>query len=305
VKALRLLLDHAGLKIVSLVLAVLLWSVIAGEKTLEVGFVVPLELQNVPPNVEIVSGVPDAIEVRVRAAAAIIQQIDNEDLAVQLDISDVSPGERIFHLSDAVVRRPFGVTVVRLSPAILTLTLEDTEHKTMPIDVRTAGELAEGYEIAEVSCDPAAVVVAGPRSRLAMLTRVYTETVNIAGAHENVVKKVSVGTDEPLARIDGDPHAMITIRVREKEGTRIFENIPIEVRGGSARIRPDRVRVTITGPLSKIADVELDALRAFVEAQEIRSPEKVRVAIENAGDISSISVQAIEPESVLLVPIRR
>jgi YbbR domain-containing protein len=302
---LRIILDHFGLKIVSFVLAVLLWSVIAGEKTLEVGFVVPLELQNVPSSMEIVSGIPDTIEVRVRAAAAIIQQIDSNDLAVQVDISEVSPGERIFHLSDAAVRRPFGVSVVKLSPAILTLTLEYTERKTVPVDVRTAGSPADGFEVVKIACDPDEVVVAGPRSRLMTLTSAYSETVSLTGAREDIVRKVSVGVDEPLARIDGDPYAEVIIDVREKSAERVFENVPIEVRGFSARVRPDHVRVTVTGPVSRVDSVEINAVRAFVEARETGGTGQARVAIEIAGEHSSVAVQSVDPELVLLLPGRK
>ncbi|MBN2371738.1 MAG: YbbR-like domain-containing protein [Vicinamibacteria bacterium] len=298
----RILLDHFGLKLISLALAVFFWSVIAGEKTLEVGFVVPLELQNVPPSVEIVSGAPDTIEVRVRAAAAIIRLINVDDLAVRLDISNVTPGERIFHLTDAIVRRPFGVSVVRLSPAVLTLMLDHTERKTVPISVRTTGGVADGFEAIDAACDPGKIVVAGPRSRLVKLTSAYTETVSIADAKEDVVKKVSVGIDEPLARIDGDPNVTATIRVREKEATRVFEKTPVEARGGSSRMRPGAVRIVIAGPVSSVEGVDDKAVRAFVDAREVGSPVQARVEIEIAGERPSIAVRSIEPEFVTLIP---
>ena len=46
------LFDNLPLKAVSLGIAVVLWFVIAGEKTSERGLAVPVELQNVPSNLE-------------------------------------------------------------------------------------------------------------------------------------------------------------------------------------------------------------------------------------------------------------
>ena len=44
---------HAGLKLLSLGLAVLLWMVVAGEETVERGLRVPLELVQFPPGLEL------------------------------------------------------------------------------------------------------------------------------------------------------------------------------------------------------------------------------------------------------------
>ena len=58
-------LDNLPLKLASLALAVLLWFVIAGEKTSEMGLSVPVELQNFPKDLELTGDPVDTVEVRL------------------------------------------------------------------------------------------------------------------------------------------------------------------------------------------------------------------------------------------------
>ena len=49
---------------------------------------------------------------------------------------------------------PFGVKVVKISPAVLTFHLERTLEKVVPIRPRLLGRPAEGFEVAEVTSEP-------------------------------------------------------------------------------------------------------------------------------------------------------
>jgi hypothetical protein len=58
---------HLGLKVLSVVLALLLWMIVSGEEMVERGLRVPLELQQVPVGLELTGEVPATVDVRVRA----------------------------------------------------------------------------------------------------------------------------------------------------------------------------------------------------------------------------------------------
>ena len=49
---------HLGLKVLSVVLALLLWMIVSGEEIVERGLRVPLELQQVPVGLELTGEVP-------------------------------------------------------------------------------------------------------------------------------------------------------------------------------------------------------------------------------------------------------
>src|SRR5438552_6418231 len=249
-------LDNLPLKLASLALAVLLWFVIAGEKTSEMGLSVPVELQNFPKDLELTGDPVDTVEVRLRASPGIIQRLTPGDVSAHIDLVDAHEGERIVHLTPDSVRVPFGVTVVKVSPAIITLNLERTLQKTVPVRPRLLGRPAVGYEVSEVGAEPAEVRIAGPKSRVQEVESAFTEPVVVDGAETTVMEHVNIGLEDPLLRIQGSPRVRVSVRIRQVEQTRTFDGLPLEVRGGSFTARPPRVTVVLGGPASVLAQVE-------------------------------------------------
>src|SRR5689334_6701295 len=122
--------EHLPLKLLSVGLAAALWFVIAGEKTSEMGVNAPLELQNFPKDLELTGEPINAVEVRLRASPGIIQRMDPSEVSAQVDLTGLKEGEHIIHLTPEAIRIPFGVKVVKITPASLTLDLERTLEKT-------------------------------------------------------------------------------------------------------------------------------------------------------------------------------
>src|SRR5262245_20736620 len=139
---LRRFMHDLPLKLLSLIIAILLWSVVAGEKTSEIGMTVPVELQNLPNDLELASTTINTVEVRLRASPGIIQRLGPGEVAAHIDLAGFGEGEHIFHLTDRSLRHPFGVNVVKIRPSSLTLNLERTLQRDVPIKARTFGRLA-------------------------------------------------------------------------------------------------------------------------------------------------------------------
>ena len=209
----RWLLDNIALKVVSLALAVMLWFVIAGEKTSEMGLQVAVELQNFPKDLELTGDAVNAVEVRLRASPSIIQSLGPGDVSAHVDLSGVLEGEHIVNLTADSIRIPFGVQVVRINPSTLTLNLERTVQKTVPVRPRVLGRPAPGHEVVEVTSSPAEVRVTGPKSRVQEVEGAFTEPVSVEAADTTVVENVNLGVDDPLLRIQGSPRVRVTARI--------------------------------------------------------------------------------------------
>jgi hypothetical protein len=113
---------HLGLKLLSVGLAVLLWMVVSGEQVVERGLRVPLELQRVPSGLELQGDFPTTVDVRVRGSSGALSRMAAGDVVAVLDLSGTEPGHRMFHLSPAQVRAPFGVDVVQVIPETVMMT---------------------------------------------------------------------------------------------------------------------------------------------------------------------------------------
>ena len=147
---------HIGLKVVSIVLASLLWLLVSGEQTVERALRVPLEFTNLPPQLELVGEPPTVVDVRLRGSSGTMSRIAAGELAAVLDVRTAKPGQRLFHLTAGDVRAPFGVEVVQVAPASVPLTFEESGSKMVPVAARITGDPAPGFVVTSVTVEPAA-----------------------------------------------------------------------------------------------------------------------------------------------------
>jgi YbbR domain-containing protein len=301
----RWLLDNLGLKLVSLGLALVLWFVIAGEKTSEMGVMAQLELQNFPRDLELTGDLANVVEVRVRASPEIIQRLQAGDVSARVDLAGTVEGERIVHLSAESIRVPFGVTVVKVAPSTLTLNFERTRQRTVPIRPRVSGRPAPGYELAELTSEPGEVLISGPRSRVEGVESAYTEPVAIDKAEMDVVDEVNLGLDDPMLRLQGARRVRVTARIREQWQTRRLEGLPVQVRNGSGSARPERVAVVLKGPASVVKSLAAGDVTSYVDAAQAGNGGRLAVAVEVASGHAGVEVAAVEPAEVTLVRARR
>jgi YbbR domain-containing protein len=296
------LLDNLPMKAVSLAIAVVLWFVIAGEKTSERGLSIPVELQNVPTNLEMTGEAINMVEVRLRASPGIIHALGPGEISAQVDLAGSGEGERIIHLNPETIRVPFGVRVVKITPSILTLNFEKTLQKVVPVRPRLLGRPAAGREVTEVTSDPAEVRISGPKSRVQEVESAFTEPVSLDGATTDVTEAVSVGLEDPMLRLLDAPQVKVTARVAEVKGRRVFEALAVAVKGGSAQPRPASVQVTVTGPLSVLGRLTPEDLHPYVIVDPgAPSPAgAAKVALDLPPAFSGLSVVLIEPAELSL-----
>ena len=83
---------HLGLKVLAIMLASVLWFTVAGEHVVERSLRVPLAVRNLPPNLEIVGDLPEAVDVRVRGSAAQLSRLDAGDVVAMLDLATARTG---------------------------------------------------------------------------------------------------------------------------------------------------------------------------------------------------------------------
>ncbi len=290
----RFLLDSVALKLMSLGLAALLWYVIAGEKSSEMGVVVPLELQNFPKELELTGEAVDSVEVRLRASPGIIRRLVPSDISAQVDVAGTAEGERVVHLTPESIHVPYGVRVVKINPSTLTLSFERTVQKTVPVRPRLLGHPAPGFEVGDIVSEPPQVRVIGPRTRVQEVESAFTEPVSVTGAGAPVTADVNVGLEDPLLRIQTERRVRVTVTVREVEEERVLEGVDVD-----GVTRPETVAVTVAGPASAVRGLTLDQLRVRPRAG-VPGAGKVPLVAEIVPPHPGLVVRAITPSEVLV-----
>ena len=293
------------LRLASLALAAGLWFVIAGRQTAERGVTVPVEFRNVPRDLETTGDAVNNVDVRLRASPGLINSLESGKLLATIDLAGAAEGERIVQLTPGMIQVPYGFRVIKITPSLLTLNLERTERKTVPIRPRVIGRPAPGFEVAEVASDPAEVRVAGPRSRVQEIESAFTEPVSVEGADRTAAVLVNVGLEDPLLRLEEGSRVQVTAHVREVQEKRTFAGLRVHAQGRPARLTPSRVAATVAGPASQVRTLEAADLTAYVTLpREGVVPPRLPVAIDVASGHAGVAVLETRPAHVSVRVLR-
>jgi YbbR domain-containing protein len=201
--------------LVSVLLSVALWLLVAGERTVERTMRIPLELTNLPPRLEPVGATPDAVDVRVRGASTALGRLSAGDLLAVMDLQQARAGSRLFHLDPSDVRAPFSVEIVQVQPTSIAMSFEPTETKIVMVTPQVEGEPAPGRRIGAITCDPPTVVIAGPATAVRALNEAITEPVSVANATDTVVEVVTVGVIDPIVRVPSTRSVTVTVTLKK------------------------------------------------------------------------------------------
>ncbi len=180
----KLLTENWTLKLISLVFALLLWMFIMGERRLEVGYLVPLELQNIPKGMMIANEVPSLVDVRISGPRTLLMKVSPNDISIVVDLADLKPGLTTFKRLEERLNLPSGLRVTRLSPSFIDMKLERIKSKEVPIKIALHGEPMSGFQVGRISATPDKVVVEGGETELKGVTEVTTEEVDLTGINE-------------------------------------------------------------------------------------------------------------------------
>ena len=216
----KLFLEDWGLKLLALAIAFALWLGVTGQNkpvTLRVSGVQLNFLQ--PAGLQISNDPPATVDVILTGSKDKLDRITPRDLIANVDLSDQRAGERIIKLSlDRVkVDLQEEVKIQGFHPATVAIRLEPLIEAQLDVEVRFEGKLPEGYEVSNVSVNPAKVRLRGPADRINALRKAITETVWLDDKKGSFnVSHVEVSVPDPKIDIL-DPAVDIHVEVTEKK----------------------------------------------------------------------------------------
>jgi len=179
----RLFVKNWGLKVFSLILAVILWLILVPEEKVAIEKIlsIPLEASNIPAHMELVEKPVSLVEVTLRAPSRLINQIMVSNLSVLLNLENASAYQEDYPLYPNMISLPTGAEVVRIYPNRVHLKLEETKAlmlEVVPSIIRES--VRPGYRLDKVEVDPAQVLVKGPNSKLNERDKVRTVPIDLA-----------------------------------------------------------------------------------------------------------------------------
>jgi YbbR domain-containing protein len=292
-----------GLKILAILLASLLWLTVAGEHVVERSIRVPLEFRNIPEALEIVGNTPDTVDVRLRGSSAVLSRLQAGDIVANIDLANARSGSRLFHIRNDEVRAPYGVEVSQVVPATLSLELEKSARRRVPVVPAIEGDPSPGFVVGRYTVEPATVEIVGPDSHVRQVAEATTEPVSVKDAKTRVRDGVTIGVADSSVRLSQAQSANVIVEIWPAPVERRMPEVPVRWRnlgtGLRAQVSPQLVHVTVRGSKDPLAALRGDSVQAFVDLAGLGSGKyNLRVQVDPA---ESFGVVAIDPAVVTVI----
>ncbi len=214
----RFLTENAAWKLLSVLIAVFLWALVASEPQLAAFAIAPVEYKNLPDDLEISSEPVAAVSLQLRGPSGELRGIDDGGLrpAVILDMSGVRPGERTFAINSSNVKLARGVRLERAIPSEVRLQFERRASKSVPVRPRFTGEGTNGYVVASWSVGPPELTIVGPADHVARIREVITDPIDVANVVGTYEFRVNAYVGDPYVRFQSSPLVAVSVTVRKR-----------------------------------------------------------------------------------------
>ena len=188
----KVFLENLGFKIVSVLLAVMLWFFVTSRGQSEMSIDVPLEYKNIPAGLEIVNHSMKTVTLNIKGQERFMKNIRLSDIRVPLDLSKAKKGEGIYYIDRHDIRLPRSISIMNINPASVRITTEETMTKTVRVLPLFTGEPARGHYIKSVEVSPQYVVIEGVRSEIMKIGSIKTEPLDISGYRETTTQTLKL-----------------------------------------------------------------------------------------------------------------
>lgn len=249
-------------------------------------------------------------QVTVRGLQADLATIASVNLDVNLsnqrDGTTVVDNELVAH---SITGAPVDVSITPNRGKVTLSVRQDFVQRTLPVMPVLSGQPAPGYRITSISVEPSAIFVSGPADRMATLTQLSTEALQITNA---------TGEIRRLQNID----APANLSLDRRTVTVIVQVKPIDCAAGTTgaacgtytiQVAPTaegqppgllisgalRVTVQLTGPLTLLDTIQPGQITAKVSlAGAVAGTSSYPVTVTVPANLASQGVKAEQPSPI-------
>ncbi len=267
----RLLFHNLGYKLLSILLAVIVWAIIQGEQVQEVGTEVHVTI-HVAPGYGVRGDLQRVKAATIRGPQAWLIEVPQK-LAADVFIPPGKLGRYRIRLSKDDVKNLNERLELVIHEPYIDLFVDRIGERTLPVKEVIHGSPPEGFAVENVTIEPKTVTVKGVRSDLLKLRYVYTEPIDVSGmqeSHRNEVKLMNPGFG-PNAL--GTEKAEAFILIGDGKSKKRFAQVPIQLVGvvGKASVKPQTISVSVQAGPEVLAKLKKSDVTALVDAKDLEA----------------------------------
>lgn len=181
------------LKIISFILAIILWYFVVLGKPIEEILEIPILLKNSKSNY-LAEINPSEVILKVEATRKILRTFPNKNLKIEIDASRYSPGVHQIRTPIEKLNLPSDLKIKEVKPEMITLIIKKLITKKLPI--KPSFEIEKSFpKRFKLIIKPSYVTVKGPVDSIYNLSYIKTQPLDISELREK--KEMEIDLDLP------------------------------------------------------------------------------------------------------------
>ncbi len=219
------LFENLGLKLASLLLALLVYAHVVTDQEREATVQIPIAAVGLADTLTSVGKLPPRVAVKVRGKWKDLIRLNLTRPFLSIDLATAKPGPfRTSITADDISRRALPPELTRLitvtevlDPRSVDLAIEPKATRSLPVRARVVGTPASGYVLdREPDVEPDSVRVVGPARLVQEIDTLYTVAVDITGERERIQRQVALALPANVANLE-TRRCVVTIRLARVE----------------------------------------------------------------------------------------
>jgi YbbR domain-containing protein len=216
------LFKNLGLRFMALILAVLVWAMIAGrersysEKTMDVN----VEYYGGQDRIDVRSVRPEKVRIKIRATSQQLNKITAEDFRIRINLQNVSEGTHNFW-TENYLQFPEGIEITAIQQKMIEVAVKEFMTREVPTRVRYKGKMKPGIRLIDRRVVPEKVKIFGYKSQIADLEEVEAaEWVNLSEIEESTVIKIPLKKEAIILKFEDTDTVEVHITVENMNKTK-------------------------------------------------------------------------------------
>jgi len=295
----RAFLDNAPLKFVALVLALTLFILVHSDEGVYTGVNVGVSYTLGNDQV-LVQPPPSYVGVTVRGSRRAIRRLDESEIdRIRIDLTNHTGTE--FEFREDMIHLPDGLEFVRFSPTSFPTEFQERKDRTLPVRIKTKGQLPPGYLIDRIIASPQEVEVSGGNTVLSKIDEVWTHPIGLSGKTKSFRATANLISPHEFVEL-GITAVTVDVTIREQQVTKVIGSVTLKIEAGpgmtdDSRRRfvasPANVSVTLRGAANLVRSISPKDMKASVVVfNEDLATGRTRKAAVNIQAPPGIGVEA-------------
>ena len=235
--------DNVGTKIVSVVMAILLWGLVLGSRSVEVTKDIPLDIIT-SPDIVPENDIPEKITFRLSGPKAFLRGIlDRPEEPIHVNLTRDQPALVTYRFASDNIHLPIGVKVLSISPSAIAVKLESVKRREVPVRVELRGSPPEGFRVARVEVRPETVMIRGAESLIDGLAEILTLPYDVSFLKKNFEKELPLDLANGRIKLESEPPRVL-VEIEPITANFRIRNVDIHVLS-SYRVRLEEKSVTV------------------------------------------------------------